>query len=426
MVRRKIIAICFVYLQLFNIIITLLPAAGGQEEIDFPPILDSDDMSWFFEKGDLDGLHWALSKVFQRSARNPHSHQIVFESLPESIVSRGGGPTYTTAYKLQMDLEQVEYLSGLDSINEETRLLFRDRVIPIYKQVLSRIPPLEELERTAGLYAFRPQDYESGIAKVYNKALHLTDFDILSNDKGEKIPLLSGSFNSQEIEQAYFGETKESTPGVVVVDDVLSPLALQRIRQLLLESTVFYQTKMPEKFGTYAGAYIDDGLNDKILLQLAFELNQNLPRMMKGHALKYMWAYKYDSSDGGSGINLHADQAAVNVNLWLTPEDANLDKESGGLVVFTAKPPADWDFAAYNTDTERVVDELLKPSNFRNVTVPYRENRAVIFDSALFHHTDNYKFKQGYKNKRINLTLLYGNMQMGQKKSTDRNAKSEL
>jgi hypothetical protein len=131
---------------------------------------------------------------------------------------------------------------------------------------------------------------------------------------------------------------------------------------------------------------------------------------MKGHFLQYLWAYKYDSQY--TGINTHADQAAVNVNLWITPDDANLDKSSGGLVVFTAKPPEDWDFAQYNTDTDFVMEQLLKPTGFANCTVPHRQNRAVVFDSALFHHTDEFKFKKGYKNRRINLTLLYGVIQL--------------
>ena len=33
-----------------------------------------------------------------------------------------------------------------------------------------------------------------------------------------------------------------------------------------------------------------------------------------------------------------------------------------------------------------------------------------MFDSMLFHHTDEFKFKPGYKNRRINLTILYGDM----------------
>jgi hypothetical protein len=67
----------------------------------------------------------------------------------------------------------------------------------------------------------------------------------------------------------------------------------------------------------------------------------------------------------------------------------------------------------YNTDTARVVDEVLKPTGFANVTVPHRANRAVLFDSMLFHHTDHYDFVPGGgpMKRRINLTLLYGQKQ---------------
>ena len=60
---------------------------------------------------------------------------------------------------------------------------------------------------------------------------------------------------------------------------------------------------------------------------------------------KYIWAFKYDSSLAGIGI--HADSAAVNVNFWITPDEANLDPEHGGLVVWDKAAPLDWDFDAF-------------------------------------------------------------------------------
>lgn len=375
--------------------------------MDFPPILDADDIAYFFNDNDLEGLHWALSNVFSRSERNPNPDPTA-HPLPQQLTSRGGGSTYTTAYKLAQDIEQAEYL--IEHLDDKKKVaFFRDTVLPQYKATLKNVPPLEDLERTAGLYPFR-KPLDDGIQTVYNKALHHTDYDQLKDAKGNILPLLNENLDAEQIQRQWFGEDKDhANPGVVVVDNILSEAALSRIRQLLLESTVWYQTKMPLRFGGYVGAYIDDGLHDKILLQLAFELHKALPRIMKGHPLKYLWAYKYDS--GYTGINTHADEAAVNVNLWLTPDEANLDPDSGGLVIFTAKPPAHWDFTDYNTNTEKVVDELLRPTNFANVTVPHRQNRAVLFDSALFHHSDVFKFKKGYENRRINLTILYGNMQ---------------
>lgn len=396
--------------------VSVVVCAQGDEEIDFPPLIDSDDISYFFEAGDMDGLHWALTNIFYRSERNPDAKAIKHE-LPNQLIARGGGSTYTSQYKVLHDLEQAEFLAkylaeksksdvneAAKKNNEEKANFFGTTIVPIYHELLEKLPPLDQLERTGGLYPFQVADYANGLDSIYNKALHQTNYDELRDETtGDMIPLLNPDLDVASIEAVF------QSKGVVVIDNVLSPTALERIRQLMLESTIFFQTKMPLKFGGYVGAYIDDGLHDRILLQLAFELYEKLPKIMKGHFLKYLWAYKYDSEY--TGINLHADQAAVNVNLWLTPDDANLDPNSGGLVVFTAKPPADWDFARFNTDTEEVHELLLKPTNYANVTVPHRQNRAVLFDSALFHQTDEYSFKKGYENRRINLTFLYGEMQ---------------
>ena len=44
--------------------------------------------------------------------------------------------------------------------------------------------------------------------------------------------------------------------------------------------------------------------------------------------------------------------------------------------------------------------------------IPYNENRAVIFNSNLFHETDNIDFKDGYENRRINVTMLFGKREL--------------
>lgn len=40
------------------------------------------------------------------------------------------------------------------------------------------------------------------------------------------------------------------------------------------------------------------------------------------------------------GIATHSDHATVNLNFWVTPDDANLDPSSGGLVVYPKVPPS--------------------------------------------------------------------------------------
>jgi len=50
-----------------------------------------------------------------------------------------------------------------------------------------------------------------------------------------------------------------------------------------------------------------------------------------------MWAYKCDQNL--SGLNKHANYAAVKINFWISPDDANIDPESGGLVVYKDEAP---------------------------------------------------------------------------------------
>merc|ERR1711974_331203 len=109
------------------------------------------------------------------------------------------------------------------------------------------------------------------------------------------------------------------------------------------------------------------------------------------------------------GIGLHADMAAVNVNLWITPDEHNLDGSTGGLVIYDAVADPDMSFAEYNAGNDMFVrQKMLEATEYRNVTIPYRQNRAVIFDSARIHGTRPFSFRGGIRGRRINLTFLFG------------------
>ena len=109
---------------------------------------------------------------------------------------------------------------------------------------------------------------------------------------------------------------------------------------------------------------------------------------------------------------MHADAAAVNVNFWITPNEANCNPESGGLVVWDKEAPDDWDFAEYNNDKNKhKIQKFLEDSGAKPITIPHRQNRAAIFNSNLFHKTDAIDFHDNYESRRINVTLLYGHRQ---------------
>ena len=127
--------------------------------------------------------------------------------------------------------------------------------------------------------------------------------------------------------------------------------------------------------------------------------------MFGRHTLRYPWAFNYDSRE--SGTHVHADEATINVNFWITPDEANRDPEHGGLVVWDAAAPADWDFTQFNVDVG-LMEGYLAQQGANARRIPYRSNRAVIFDSSLFHKTDHFTFGPEYCERRFNITLLYG------------------
>jgi hypothetical protein len=160
------------------------------------------------------------------------------------------------------------------------------------------------------------------------------------------------------------------------------------------------------------GAYLRDGLACPLFLQIAEEMRTTFPKIFKNHPLKQLWAYKYDSraykNDSPlTGIRAHADAAAVNVNFWVTPKAANLNSSSGGLVVYHTEAPLEWNFKTFNNIPEKILEHL-EDNNEEKSVIPYNENRIVLFNSNLIHKTDKFEFKEGYENRRINVTMLFG------------------
>ena len=194
---------------------------------------------------------------------------------------------------------------------------------------------------------------------------------------------------------------KTNTPQIVVIDNLLTPEALAGLQRFCRNSTM-WRNVYPQG---YLGATPESGFACPLLAQIADELRAIFPSIFKAHALRYLWGFKYDSSL--SGIEIHADFAAVNVNFWITPDEANNNPENGGLVIWDAPAPLDWALPKYNGNAKAARD-FLGSMGAKSTTVPYRANRAVIFDSDLFHETDEIEFKEGYLNRRINVTMLYG------------------
>ena len=190
-------------------------------------------------------------------------------------------------------------------------------------------------------------------------------------------------------------------PQIIVVDDLLTPEALEKLRRFCWGSTIWRDTH-PEGYLT---AMPEHGLACPLIAQIDEEMRAAYPGILGTHQLRYLWAFKYDNSLRGVGT--HADPSLVTFNFWITADEANLDPARGGLTVWDVSAPKDWNTQRYIGDTPGS-QAYVHQMGGKPVTIPYRSNRAIVFSSALFHETDHMTFKDGYTNRRINITMLYG------------------
>jgi hypothetical protein len=293
---------------------------------------------------------------------------------------------YLTVPKLHHDIEQFEYLLRQRVLGEEFRA-----TIEQYRAIADVLASRGGDARVP----FDPHEHEA-IGDVYNRIVH-----IRPTPRVERA--LSSAWDPATVEARYL----DRPLGLVVVDDFLCEEALEEVRLFCLESTVWSANRYGHG---RLGAFFHDGFNCPLLLQIAEELREALPRVIVDrYPLRQVWGFK-NGQYLPEGSTTHADFAAVNVNFWITPDEANLDPESGGLVVYDVDAPMSWDFSTYNGRSD-IIKSFLYQQGAQPVHIPYRQNRAIIFNSDLFHASAGLRFRAGYENRRINVTMLYGDRQ---------------
>jgi len=288
-------------------------------------------------------------------------------------------------HRLYHDLEQIRYLRKKDRLPRK----LTDSAIAAYKEILSQFP-----DASRGDMLTLSWEQWGTIGPFFNRALHVP---VVSRVKDGA---LNPEINFTAVEAAY----NNSNPHVVVVDDFLSNEAISKLLRYYREATIYYDTQ----HYSYLGSYLTDGLGNPVLAQIIEEVTEKMRPILCDRHLRQAWVYKYDDTKVQKGIDIHADKAAVNFNVWLG-ENESLDPDRGGLVVYTARAPANSGFEFYNTSPlPREAAQLLEQSGYKNITVPYKQNRMIMFDSRLFHVSDIAGWKPGYEKRRINLTLLFG------------------
>lgn len=309
--------------------------------------------------------------------------------------------THTTTYKLLHDIEQFEYLASRGWRAEWLQTV----VIPGYRAVLRRaeaaLASMAQPGIESGYYRLGELDAQI-IGTTYNRALLFAPGDGMLRGKRLNDHVLSTKARWDQADAQYAAGGGLS---VVFIDDALHNEALDVLLDYCRLATLFFESKA-HGAGGHLGAYVVDGFAAPILFQIAEELRTRLPRTLGQHPLRNFWAYKYSYSN--SGIMVHKDQAAVNVNVWLSPSAGNLDPDRGGLKFYDDR------HANLKMPVAVTPPELLGASGetilagLPNVTVPFRQNRLTIFNSDLPHASDVGPWRTGYENRRISLTFLFG------------------
>jgi len=201
-------------------------------------------------------------------------------------------------------------------------------------------------------------------------------------------------------EEAFLGRAVPAVP----VDDLLTLEALGAVQNFCRDSTVFFESD-PAGF---VAASLDDGLNGDLLLQIAEELRARLPRILGERPLSGLQVRRY-AAEGGGEVESH--DAAIAVELWITPDAANAEPGGGGLIVYDVPAPNDQSRGTPSTseaepETRARLRSLCESA--RSTRVAYRCNRAVVFPAGLPHGPERFHFAGGFANRRVGITFLFG------------------
>ena len=327
----------------------------------------------------------AIDQGFQLKHGGPWRNAATFSDGDSADSAAPAGTIVASTFKLCDHADQLEYLIAKGRIDPLFQCM-ADR----YRAVLAEMQLKEESETSTKLNSSQRES----LGSFYNRVIHYAQAPRIGTGA------VNESLDLKQIEERYLS----SPVSVTILDDFLTPEALRGLRDFCLESTIYFASTK----NYFVQSSLVGGFNCDLLYQIVEEVKECFPKILGGHYLATMWAYRYNNQS--VGVAAHTDEGAVTFNFWITPDDANLIPDRGGLVVYTKEQPDDWDWRYYNNKkyspaVSREIAEFLADAD--TVTIPYRENRAALFRSNLFHKSDEIYFKDGFENRRMNITLLF-------------------
>lgn len=284
-------------------------------------------------------------------------------SLGARLLPRQTAPV--SSARLHHDAAQFQYLHELGVLGDE---------FPPVIARLRRFAALLDAGRPHGrelLYAAEQGFIDDGgdgddradlhdVYDVYDRIVHLRPTPCVAQP-------LSG--HAVQAARAAFGRPRDRH-GIAVIDDFLCGAALDELLRFCLQSTVWLR----ELGHGRLGAAYENGFNCPLLVQCAHAV------LGDAHDVLQLAACKHPPRLPGEA--LHADQGEIKLQLWLTPDAANLDPATGGM--------------------------FIRDRDGGTRYIAYRQNRAVLFPARLLHGAAARNFCDDHASRRIDVTVLYG------------------
>src|SRR6266545_745447 len=183
-----------------------------------------------------------------------------------------------------------------------------------------------------------------------------------------------------------------------VLDNLLPEDVIQSVRKQLLDQWGWqYKNWQAQEL------YVRDPDIPEIPI-IAGEIKKRLPELLDGYEFVRCWAFMHQRN---AGLKVHADNGAITLDLWVTPDEYNLDPTTGGLVFFDVKREPIQMIHEFNT-VEWAEQYFREHTQGQSTKVGYQFNRGVLFDAGTFHESDTVDFvDRGADTYRINLSLLF-------------------
>ncbi len=203
---------------------------------------------------------------------------------------------------------------------------------------------------------------------------------------------------SKKNETQLFFEKTEAIPHLII-DDFLEPKICALLHSEMLNNQM-WRLKNPLSKHLYNSQPITN--ETKNLLLKSNHIAQQM--LTKEIELIDYWAILYSKNTDG---NVHADFGQLTLTYWITPDKFNLNPETGGLLIYDVRRADNLSASSY-LQTGNESEKFVITHTKSNKIIPYRCNRAVIFDSSYYHKTNSPLFDTSHpEGMRMNITLAY-------------------